>query len=146
MVNHTDDFANWIQSWATRLANAHNTNIDPDGWPRFKDALDHYTKTGKFTPGQLDYFLRRDAVLGSGKLKSYNTFKGLNKRLGNILPAPVDAIIHGNFIDWSLYYQNMPDLTKRLASQAPGWQFNHIQRAWQAKNPAVQERITDIFN
>lgn len=146
MVNHTEDFANWIQSWSTRLENAYNTGVDTEGWTSFNKALQGYYATGKFTPGQLDYFLRRDAVLGHGKLKSYNTFKGYNKRLGNILPAPVDAIIHGGFIDWSIYYQNMPDLTKRLASQAPGWEFNPRTKAWQGKNPAVQERLADIFN
>lgn len=146
MVNHIEDFANWIQSWATRLENAYNTNVDPDGWPRFQQALDHYSKTGKFTPGQLDYMLRRDAVLGHGKLRSYNTYKGFDKILGNILPAPVDAIIHGGFVDWSLYYQNMPDLTKRLASQAKNWEYNTNSKAWQAKNPAIQQRVLDIFN
>jgi len=146
MENHTEDFANWIQSWATRLSNAYNNRIDLEGWPRFKEALDHYTRTGTFTPGQLDYMLRRDATLGSGKLKSYNTFKGYDRKLGNILPAPVDAIIHGGFIDWSIPYQNMPDLTKRLASQAQGWEFNPRTRAWQVKNPAIQQRVLDIFN
>lgn len=146
MVNHTDTFADWIQSWATRLANAYDKNIDSEGWPRFKEALDHYNTTGTFTPGQLDYFLRRDAVLGSGKLKGYNKFKGFDRKLGNILPAPVDAIIHGGFIAWNINYQNMPDLTKRLASQAPGWEYNPRTKSWQAKNPAVQERILDIFN
>ena len=146
MVNHTEAFANWIQSWATRLSNADNAGVDTEGWTSFNKALQGFTTTGKFTPGQLDYFLRRDAVLGSGKLKSYNTFKGYNKRLGNILPAPVDAIIHGGFIDWSIYYQNMPDLTKRLASQAPGWEFNPRAKSWQAKNPAIQQRVLDIFN
>lgn len=146
MENHTEDFANWIQSWATRLKNAYDNRVDQEGWPSFERALQHYEKTGKFTPGQLDYFLRRDATLGHGKLRDYNTFKGFNKQFGNILPAPVDAIIHGGFIDWSIYYQNMPDLTKRLASQAPGWEYNHNKKAWQAKNPAIQQRVLDIFN
>jgi hypothetical protein len=146
MVNHTEDFADWIQSWATRLENAYNTNIDKEGWPSFLEAFQHYEKTGKFTPGQLDYFLRRDRDLGHGKLRDYNTFKGFDRKLGSILPAPVDAIIHGGFINWNIPYQNMPDLTKRLASRAPGWEYNPRTRAWQGKSLAVQQRLTDIFN
>jgi hypothetical protein len=146
MVNHTEDFANWIQSWSTRLENAYNSGIDYEGWPRFLEALQHFEKNGYFTPGQIDYFLRRDPRLGHGKLKDYNTFKGYNRKLGSILPAPVDAIIHGKFVAWTTPYQNMPDLTKRLASQAPGWEYNPRTKSWQGKNPVVQQRLTDIFN
>ena len=146
MENYSEDFANWVQSWATRLENAYNTGVDKDGYPRFLEAMANYDKTGKFTPGQIDYFLRRDAVLGSGKLQEYNTYRGLNKRLGTILPAPAKAVILGGFVDWSVHYQNMPDLAKRLQRALPGWEFNARSACWQARNPSVQSRLADIFN
>lgn len=143
--HHTEDFANWIQSWATRFENAYNAGIDHDGWPRFKEAMQHFERTGKFTPGQLDYMLRRDAALGCGKLKQYNTHNGYNKKLGNILPAPAEAVILGGFVDWSIKYQNMPDLTKRLAAQAPGWRFNPLKATWQGDNLAPGSKLSDLF-
>ena len=145
MENYTEDFANWIQSWSTRLENAYNMGIDKDGYPRFLEAIAHYDKTGKFTPGQMDYFLRRDARLGSGKLKDYNTYQGLDKRLGRILPAPAEAIIFGGFVDWTRPYQNMPDLAKRLNSVVPNWEFNARNSAWQAKTVAMQNILQDLF-
>jgi hypothetical protein len=145
MEQYTEDFANWIQSWSTRLENAYNMGIDKDGYPRFLEAMVHYDKKGKFTPGQMDYFLRRDADLGSGKLKDYNTYQGLDKRLGKILPAPAKAVIFGGFVDWSTPYQNLPDLTKRLAIAAPGWEFNARSSTWQAKHAVLQNIIQDLF-
>ena len=146
MVNHTEEFASWVQSWSTRLENAHNTGIDKDGYPRFLEAMDHYDKTGKFTPGQIDYFLRRDAALGSGKLKEYNTYQNLNKRLGKILPAPAAAIILGGFVDWSKPYQNLPDLVRRLSQAEPTWEFNSRTHTWQGKSQSFHSRVNDIFN
>jgi hypothetical protein len=146
MVNHSHEFAEWMQSWATRLQNVYNAGIDQDGYPHFLEALKYYDATGKFTPGQLDYLLRRDSHLGHGKLKDYNTYKGLNKRMGNFLPAPVQAIIHSNFIDWSVKYQNLPDLIKRLTAAAPGWEFNSTSYCWQGKSLETLSNITDIFN
>jgi len=144
MENLTNEFAQWIQSWATRLQNAHDHKIDSDGWIRFQAAMDHFESKGKFTPGQVAYFINRDKKLGQGKLRDYNTYRGLDRRMGTILPVPVRAVILGGLVDWSIQYTGLPELTKRLAQGMPGWEYNARSGCWQGK-PTVSH-TSDIFN
>lgn len=142
----THEFAEWMQSWSTRLENAYNAGIDKDGWPRFEQAVAYFERNGKFTPGQIAYFVNRDKDLGQGKLKDYNTYRGLNKRMGNVLPVPVKAVVLGGLVDWSIQYQTLPDLIKRLERGMPGWEYNFKSGCWQGKSLAVMSHLEDIFN
>jgi hypothetical protein len=146
MENYNHEFAEWIQSWATRLQNAYDHNIDKDGLARFNEAIAHFERTGKFTPGQMAYFINRDSRLGQGKLQNYNTYRGLDKRMGNILPVPVKAVILGGLVDWSIQYKGLPELTKRLAKALPGWEYNARSGCWQGVSPQFVNNLHELFN
>ena len=145
MENLNHEFAEWIQSWATRLQNAYDHNIDKDGLGRFNEAIEYFERYGKFTTGQIAYFVNRDQRYGQGKLCNYNTYRGLDKRMGKILPAPVKAIILGGLVDWSIQYKGLPELTRRLAQGMPGWEYNARSGCWQGKSLAVESKILDLF-
>ena len=136
IMNNQDlhnEFADWITSWGNRLENAYNAGVDNEGWPRFLEAMKYYNEHDHFRPGQIEYFVNRDARLGLGKLQNYNTYKGLNRRLGSILPAPVKAIILSGNIDWTIGGVVTQAFARRLEAVEPGWQFNAKSGCWQGR-------------
>lgn len=89
----------WLVSAQNRFKNMYDAGIDENGYPAIQRAIRHLEDTGKLTVGQVQYVFNRTSVYGS--VNKYNTYKGYDKKYGNMLPCSVADLLNSGLIDWT---------------------------------------------
>jgi hypothetical protein len=89
----------WLISAQTRFKNMYDAGIDANGYPAIQRAIKHLEETGQLTVGAVQYVFNRTHDAGS--VKKYNTYKGYDKKYGNMLPCSIPDLIDSNLVDWS---------------------------------------------
>ena len=77
----------------------YDAGIDANGYPAIQRAIKHLEETGQLTVGAVQYVFNRTHDAGS--VKKYNTYKGYDKKYGNMLPCSIPDLIDSNLVDWS---------------------------------------------
>lgn len=89
----------WIIAAQNRFKNMYDAGIDLQGYPEIQKAIKHLQETGKLTVGQTQYVFNRTDE--SGSVSKYNTYKGYNKKYGEMLPCSVKDLVDSGLVDWA---------------------------------------------
>jgi len=90
--------ANWLASCQTRFKNMYDADLDKEGWPRLKQAMDNYDTRGFFTVGEMQYLFNRSHPRGA--LPKYNHHRGYHKIYGEITDCPLRDLVDSNIVNW----------------------------------------------
>jgi hypothetical protein len=90
--------AQWLDSCETRFKNMAKANLDTQGYPAIKKALDHFNEKGYFTVGQILYLFNRTDP--RGVYPKYNRHRGYDKIHGEMLPCPIKELVATNVVNW----------------------------------------------
>jgi len=131
--------AQWLDSCQTRFKNMEAADLDKNGWPALKKALDHFNEKGYFTVGQIVYLFNRTDTRGI--YPKYNKHRGYDKIHGNMLPCPIKELVSSNLVNWRTGANGV--MTPELAGaikQETKWEFRMGNL-----RPQVNTTFNDLF-
>lgn len=98
MTDPVYQVALWLDSCKVRFQNMHDANLDKNGLPAIKKALQNYQDKGFFTVGEVQYLFNRTHDMGA--VATYNKHRGYDKKFGSMLPCPIKALVDSNLVNW----------------------------------------------
>jgi len=99
MTTPTYKVAQWLDSCQTRFKNMYDADLDKNGWPALKRALDNFNEKGYFTVGEIQYLFNRTHPMGS--YPKYNKHRGYDKKHGEMMRCPIKDLVDSNLVDWT---------------------------------------------
>jgi hypothetical protein len=131
--------AAWLDSCQTRFKNMHNAKLDMNGWPALEKALKNFDEKGYFTVGEICYLFNRTDPRGA--VPNYNTYKGYNKKYGDMLPCPLAEIVASGLVNWRSGSGVMQSQFADAIKEDTRWE-------WRMGNlrPQTNTAYSDLFN
>jgi hypothetical protein len=90
--------AQWLDSCHNRFKNMYDADLDKNGLPAIKKAMNNFNDKGYFTVGEVQYLFNRTHPMGA--IPKYNTHKGLDKKHGSMMQCPIKELVDSNLVNW----------------------------------------------
>lgn len=88
----------WLVAAQNRFKNMYDHNIDREGYPAIQKAIKQLEDTKKISVGSCVYIWNRSNEDGS--MPTYNSFKGYNKKYGEMIPIDLNDLINSDLVLW----------------------------------------------
>lgn len=114
--------AQWLDSCQNRFKNMYDADLDKNGLPAIKKAMNNFNDKGYFTVGEVQYLFNRSHPMGA--LPKYNTHRGYDKKHGAMMQCPIKELVDSNLVNWrtgsnGVIQQQFADAIRKETS----WEF-----------------------